>query len=128
LFFRKYLLRKLKILFLKLKDKYMKNNSVKGIEDETLTSNKILSIVDKYTDILILFVFLCLIWIKLLSIYFIDNLAAHIDNYVVVYNSMKKSSIMLFTKIKIINSKSKILNNNNKKFKPPFHYTPAQPR
>lgn len=92
----------------------MKNNSVsvKGIEDETLTSNKILSIVDKYTDILILFVFLCLIWIKLLSIYFIDNLAAHIDNYVVVYNSMKKSSIMLFTK-------SKILNNNNKKSKPP---------
>lgn len=116
LFFRKYLLRKLKILILNLKNKYIKNIEVESIKDENLTLNKVLNTVDKYTDSLILFIFICLIWIKLLSIFFINDLVAHIDKYVIVYNSMKKNSFMLlFTKIKVINSKKKIFSNKKNK-------------
>lgn len=116
LFFRKYLLRKLKILILNLKNKYIKNIEVESIKNENLTLNKVLNTVDKYTDSLILFIFICLIWIKLLSIFFINDLVAHIDKFVIVYNSMKKNSFMLlFTKIKVINSKKKIFSNKKNK-------------
>nr|YP_009653030.1 hypothetical protein [Laccaria bicolor]QCG70088.1 hypothetical protein [Laccaria bicolor] len=104
LLFRKYLNRKLKGLILKLKNKYIKNKEVESINDENVSLNKevesindenvslnkAFNTVDKYTDYLIVFVFICLIWIKFINIFFSDHLAENIDSFVKVYNHIKK--------------------------------------
>lgn len=54
--------------------------------------NNTLNNVDKYTDYLTVFIFLCLIWIKFINIYFSSNLAADIDSFVNVYNHIKHNS------------------------------------
>jgi len=85
LLFRKYLNRKLKGLILKLKNKYIKNKEVESINDENVSLNKevesindenvslnkAFNTVDKYTDYLIVFVFICLIWIKFINIFLV---------------------------------------------------------
>ena len=90
LLFRKYLNRKLKGLILKLKNKYIKNKEVESINDENVSLNKAFNTVDKYTDYLIVFVFICLIWIKFINLFFSDHLAENIDSFVKVYNHIKK--------------------------------------
>jgi hypothetical protein len=90
LLFRKYLNSKLKGLILKLKNKYFKNKEVESINDENVSLNKAFNTVDKYTDYLIVFVFICLFWIKFINIFFSDHLAENIDSFVKVYNHIKK--------------------------------------
>jgi len=68
LLFRKYLISKIIGFIFSLKNKYNKNKIVKGntLESKSTISigedslNKNLNILDKYTDFLIVFVFLCL--------------------------------------------------------------------
>jgi hypothetical protein len=62
----------------------------KSLNVETLSLNKAFNIVDKYTDYLIVFIFICLIWIKFINIYFSSYLAENIDSFVKVYNHIKK--------------------------------------
>lgn len=99
LLFRKHLNRKLKRLILKLKNKYIKNKEVESINDENVSLNKAFNTVDKYTDYLIVFIFICLFWIKFINIYFSSNLAENIDSFVKVYNHIKNNSFvcLLFT-------------------------------
>jgi len=91
LLFRKYLLRKLKRFIFLIKNKYIvtKNKEVESIKDENVNLNKAFNTVDKYTDYLIVFIFICLIWIKFINIYFSSNLAENIDSFVNVYNHIK---------------------------------------
>ena len=60
------------------------------LEEENVGSlNKSLNTLDKYSDFLIVFVFLCLFWIKFINIYYSSNLAGDIDSFVNVYNHIK---------------------------------------
>lgn len=87
---RKYLNIKIQSFILKLKNKYInKNKKVENINDENITLNKAFNTVDKYTNYLIVFIFICLIWIMFINIYFSSNLAENIDSYVQVYNHIK---------------------------------------
>jgi len=88
LLFRKILNRKLKRFILNLK--FNKNKKIENIKDENISLNKAFNTVDKYTDYLIVFIFICLFWIKFINIYFINNLAENIDSLVKVYNYIKK--------------------------------------
>jgi hypothetical protein len=56
-----------------------------------LSLNNTLKNVDKYTDYLTVFIFVCLFWIKFINIYFSSNLAADIDSFVNVYNHIKNN-------------------------------------
>ena len=50
--------------------KVNKTTEVKNIKDEKLSLNKAINTVDKYTDYFIIFIFICLFWIKFINIYF----------------------------------------------------------
>lgn len=116
LLFRKYLNKKLKIFILKLKNKFIKNKEVESIKDENISLNKVFNIVDKYTDYLIVFIFICLFWIKFINIYFSSYLAENIDSFVNVYNYIKNNSFfcLIFNiKNKYIVIKNKLCNNRN---------------
>ena len=90
LLLRKYLNIKIQSFILKLKNKYInKNKKVENINDENITLNKAFNTVDKYNNYLIVFIFICLIWIMFINIYFSINLAENIDSYVKVYNHLK---------------------------------------
>lgn len=99
LLFRKYLNRKLKRFI--LKNKYNRhvpypetNKEVESINDENVSLNKAFNTLDKYTDYLIVFIFICLIWIKFINIYFSSNLAENIDSFVKVYNHIINNSFV----------------------------------
>jgi dipeptide/tripeptide permease len=88
LLFRKFLINKFKTFILNLKNK--KIQKVGSINDENVSLNKVFTNVDKYLDFIILFIFICLFWIKFINIYFSNNLAEDIDSFVNVYNHIKK--------------------------------------
>ena len=102
LLFRKYLISKIIGFILNLINKYNKNkeilNNTLGSKSKSTTTNedsvgslnKNLNNLDKYSDILIVFVFVCLFWIKFINIYFSFNLAENIDSFINVYNYIKK--------------------------------------
>jgi hypothetical protein len=83
------------------KNKYIKNKEVESINDENVSLNKAFNTVDKYIDYIIVFIFICLIWIMFINIYFSSNLAEDIDSYVKVYNHIKKNSLFCLFFIKI---------------------------
>jgi len=121
LLFRKYLNKKLKRLILDFYNKYIvsKNSfkEVESINDENLSLNKALNNLDKYTDYIIVYIFICLTWIKLINIYFSSYLAENIDSFVEVYNFLKRNSFyLLLTLNKIFKTKKK----ENKKLNYPF--------
>lgn len=96
LLFRKFLKSKIKSLILKLKNKYIKNKKCEAahlgdsLNVDNVSLNKAFNTVDKYTDYLIVFIFICLFWIKFINIYFSSYLAENIDSFVKVYNHIKK--------------------------------------
>jgi hypothetical protein len=94
LLFRKYFSLKLIKFFLKLKKKYNFTKKVYNINEDNLNLNKVFNTFDKYTDFLIVFIFICLFWIMFINIYFSVNLAENIDSYVNVYNYIKKNSFL----------------------------------
>ena len=59
LLFRKFLNLRLKSLILNLKNKYINNKQVESINDENISLNKVFNTVDKYTDFIIVFIFIC---------------------------------------------------------------------
>ena len=126
LLFRKFLNRKLKRIILNLKNKYIKNKEVESINDENVTLNKAFNTVDKYTDYIIVFIFICLFWVKIINIYFSSNLAENIDSYVKVYNHLINNSFLCLFSIKneYIVSKNYLCNqkNNNRNFIFPFSF------
>jgi len=83
-------------------NKYNKNSEIKGknLKSKTLSFfekivnslNKNLNTLDKYSNFLIVFVFLCLIWIKFINIYYSSYLSGDIDSFVNVYNHIKSQS------------------------------------
>ena len=89
LLMRHYLIRKLKKFILKFK-----NKEVESINDENVTLNKVLNIGDKYLNYIIVFIFICLFWVKFINLYFSNNLAENIDSYVKVYNHVKSNSML----------------------------------
>ena len=94
LLFRKFLIRKLTDIIIKLFQK-LKKQKFKEVEknkdiDKNLTLNQAINTLDKYTDFIIVFIFLCLFWILFINIFFSVNLAENIDTYVTVYNHIKK--------------------------------------
>jgi hypothetical protein len=89
LLFIKFLNSKLKRINLNLKNKYIKPKKVESINDENVSLNKVFNTVDKYTDYIIVFIFICLFWIKFINIYFSSNFAENIDSFVKVYNPIK---------------------------------------
>jgi hypothetical protein len=97
LLFRKYLITKIIGFILSLKNKYNKESKsttckalFKAREENLGSLNKSFKTLDKYSDLLIVFVFLCLFWIKFINIYYSSNLAGDIDSFVNVYNHIKK--------------------------------------
>nr|YP_009739367.1 LAGLIDADG homing endonuclease [Tricholoma bakamatsutake]QIC20211.1 LAGLIDADG homing endonuclease [Tricholoma bakamatsutake] len=129
LLFRKFLNSKLKRFILNLKNKYIKNKDVESINDENVSLNKVFNTVDKYTDYIIVFIFICLFWIKFINIYFSSNLADNIDSFVKVYNHIKNNSFFCLFSIKneYIVSKNYLCNtqgekNNNRNFILPFSF------
>ena len=98
LFFRKNFNIFLKRFTLNLKNKYIQNKEVDRINEDNVTIHKAFDTLDKYTNYLILLIFICLFWIKILNIYFSSNLAENIDSFVTVYNHIKDNSFyLLFT-------------------------------
>ena len=55
---------------------------------------------DKYTEYLIIYIFICIFWLKFIHIYISMNLVGDIDSYVTVYNLIKNNSILLIFTIK----------------------------
>ena len=96
LLFRKYFMKKLHKFILNIIYKKVDNT-----QDNSLTLNKVFNYIDKYTEYIIFYVFICLIWLKLIHLYISYNLAGDIDNYVALYNSMKHNSLFLLFTIKI---------------------------
>jgi hypothetical protein len=85
LLFRKYVSSKLKGFILKLKNKCIKKKEVESINDENVNLNKAFNMVDKYTDYLIVYIFIWLFWMKCINIYFSSNLAGDIDSFCFVF-------------------------------------------
>jgi hypothetical protein len=94
LLFRKYLLSKIIGFILSLKNKYNKNKEVKSntplVESKSTTTfeenvgsfkTKSLNTLDKNSDFLIVFVFLCLFLIKFINIYYSNNLGPSPPTY-----------------------------------------------
>lgn len=97
LLFRKYLISKIIGFILSLKNKEVKGNTLDSKITSTMvfgvgSLKKSLNTSDKYTDLLIVFVFLCLFWIKFINIYYSGSLAGDIDSLVNVYNHIKSQS------------------------------------
>jgi hypothetical protein len=99
LLFRKYLISKIIGFILSLKNKEVatQGNTLSPKKTNTLvfgvgSLKKSLNTSDKYTDILIAFIFLCLFWIKFINIYYSSSLAGDIDSFVNVYNHIKSQS------------------------------------
>ena len=55
---------------------------------------------DKYSGYIVLYVFICFFWIKLLHMNISIDLASGIDEYVEVYNIIKHNSFLLIFTIK----------------------------
>ena len=91
LFFRKYLMKKLNRFILN-----NRNNKIESINDNNVTLNKVFNIKDKYVEYVFLYIFICLLWIKFMHLYAINNLAEDIDSYVMVYNHIKNNSFYFF--------------------------------
>lgn len=91
LFFRKYLMEKLNRFILN-----NRNNKIESINDNNVTLNKVFNIKDKYVEYVFLYIFICLLWIKFMHLYAINNLAEDIDSYVMVYNHIKNNSFYFF--------------------------------
>lgn len=89
LLFRKYLFRILKPLIFNFINKYIKNKQNPIIKDDNINLHKIINNVDNYTDYLILFVFICLLWIKFINLYYSNQLIEHLDSFVNVYVYLK---------------------------------------
>ena len=88
LLFRKYLINKTIGFILSLINKYYKNKKVKG----TILWTKALLVLANYSQILIVFVFLCLFLVKFINIYYSSNLSGDIDNFINVYNHIKNQN------------------------------------
>ena len=69
---------------------------VDNTQDNSLTLNKVFNIKDKYVEYVFLYIFICLLWIKFMHLYAINNLAEDIDSYVMVYNHIKNNSFYFF--------------------------------
>nr|YP_009517157.1 LAGLIDADG homing endonuclease [Blastosporella zonata]AYE93083.1 LAGLIDADG homing endonuclease [Blastosporella zonata] len=108
--FRKYLSRRLISLIWSLKNKYTKNNKVEIIKDKDVSLNQTLNALDKYSDIIIVYIFICLIWVKFINVYFSGELAKNIDDFVTVYNHIKNNSF--FFLIMPFNNHYKKIKNN----------------
>jgi len=102
LFLRKILYRKLKnfisqgflpLICINLKNKYIKNKEVESKNDENVSLNKAFNIVDKYTNYIIVFIFICLFWVLFINIYFSNHLADNIHSFVKVYNHINNNSL-----------------------------------
>jgi hypothetical protein len=102
LFLRKILYRKLKkfisqgflpLICINLKNKFIKNKEVESKNDENVSLNKAFNIVDKYTNYIIVFIFICLFWILFINIYFSNHLADNIHSFVKVYNHINNNSL-----------------------------------
>ena len=91
LFFRKYFISKLKIVILK----YL-NRKV----EDSITLSNLSTKLDKYSDYLFFYVFICLIWVKILHIYMSIELVENLDKYVEVYNIIKHNSFLFVFTIK----------------------------
>lgn len=102
LLFRKFLNRRLKNFILTLINKFIKNKQV-SINDNNVNLNKVFNTVDKYTEFIVVFVFICLFWVKFMNIYISSNLAENIDSYVNVYNYIKNNSFFYIGLISIKN-------------------------
>nr|YP_009739471.1 hypothetical protein [Tricholoma saponaceum]QIC20315.1 hypothetical protein [Tricholoma saponaceum] len=94
LFVRKFLNRKFKRIILILKNKDIKNKVVENINEDNISLNKAFNTVDKYTDYIIVFIFICLFWIKIINIYFSSHLSENIDSFVKVYNHIINNSFL----------------------------------
>jgi hypothetical protein len=97
LLFRKYLISKIIGFILSLKNKEVKGNTLESKKTSIMvfgvgSLKKSLNTSDKYTDLLMVFVFLCLFWIKFINIYYSSSLAGDIDSFVNVYNHIKNQS------------------------------------
>jgi len=98
LLFRKYLIKKFFGTWSSNAPKESVSNRLIGTKISSLLRYKIFSLnntfynLDKYTDYLTVFIFICLIWIKLINIYFTSHLAVDIDSFVNVYNHIKNNS------------------------------------
>lgn len=110
LLFRKYFYIKLNRIIVKLL-----NNK------DAVTLTKVSHFMDKYTEYIILYLFICLIWLKFIHTYISINLVGDIDSYVTVYNSIKDNCFLLLFTIKQ-NKQSKFITllkfNKLKKKKP----------
>nr|YP_010044364.1 LAGLIDADG endonuclease [Trametes versicolor]QPF23605.1 LAGLIDADG endonuclease [Trametes versicolor] len=95
LLFRKYFMNKLQKFILKFIYK-----KVDLTQDKSITLNKVFNYLEKYNEYVILYVFICLIWLKIIHVYISYNLAADIDTYVTLYNSVKHNSLFLIFSIK----------------------------
>ncbi len=51
---------------------------------------------NKFTIIRIVFIFISIVIFKLLELFILYNLSENIDDYVLVYNHIKKNSLILF--------------------------------
>ena len=91
LFFRKYFISKLKRVILK----YL-NRKV----EDSITLSNLSTKLDKYSDYIFFYVFLCLIWVKILHIYMSIELVENLDKYVEVYNIIKHNSFLFVFTIK----------------------------
>ena len=89
----KYLIKKIKFVYLKLTNKGVESTKV-----ENITLNKSFNTLDKYSEYIILYVLICFFWIKLLHMNTSFDLASNIDSYVAAYLILKKKSLLcLFT-------------------------------
>lgn len=103
LLFRKFLINKTIGFILNLINKIYKNKKVKGTILETKAN------LDKYSQILIVFVFLCLFFVKFINIYYSSNLSGDIDNFINVYNHIKNQNFgfLLFSYNFCVHKKNK---------------------
>ena len=81
----KYLIKKIKFVYLKLTNKGVESTKV-----ENITLNKSFNTLDKYSEYIILYVLICFFWIKLLHMNTSFDLASNIDSYVAAYLILKK--------------------------------------
>jgi hypothetical protein len=129
LLFRKFLYKLIKSFILNKKsknltanikevDKNKDNSSLNvSVNAVSINSDAVLNTMDKYTDYLLVFIFICLIWIKILNIYFSFYLTENIDSFVKVYDHIINNSfIFLILKLKSELNAQEIKNTLGKNF------------
>ena len=65
-----------------------KNNKTSNTNDENVSLNTVFNTADKYNNIVIFFILMCLFWVKFLNLIFSTHLAENIDSFVKVYVSL----------------------------------------